>query len=61
MIDPRISFGYPTLRGTGIKTSVIVSRIDAGESVEEVAADYELDAGQVKSAVVYEQTYKQAA
>jgi uncharacterized protein (DUF433 family) len=61
VIDPRISFGYPTLRGTGIKTSVIVSRIDAGESIEEVAADYELDDEQITSAVVYEQMYKQAA
>ncbi len=61
VIDPRVSFGYPTLKGTGIKTSVIVSRIDAGETLEEVANDYELAPEQIKSAVVYEQIYKQAA
>jgi uncharacterized protein (DUF433 family) len=61
VIDPRVSFGYPTLKGTGIKTSVIVSRIDAGESLEDVANDYELSPDQVKNAVLYEQVYQQAA
>jgi uncharacterized protein (DUF433 family) len=61
VIDPRVSFGYPTLKGTGIKTSIIVSRIDAGESVEDIAADYELDPKKIKSAVVYEQIYQLAA
>jgi uncharacterized protein (DUF433 family) len=61
VIDPRVSFGFPTLKGTGIKTRVIVSRIDAGESVEEVATDYGIEPEQVTSAILYEQVYKQAA
>jgi uncharacterized protein (DUF433 family) len=61
VIDPRVSFGYPTIRGTGIKTSIVVSRIDAGESLEDVANDYELSPDQVKNAVLYEQVYQHAA
>lgn len=61
VIDPRVSFGYPTLKGTGIKTRVVVSRIDAGESIDEVAHDYGIKPEQVKSAILYEQVYKQAA
>ena len=40
VIDPAISFGRPTLKGTGIPTAVVASRYKAGESIEELAADY---------------------
>lgn len=41
MIDPSISFGRPVLSGTGIPTGVIAERYKAGESVKELAMDYE--------------------
>jgi uncharacterized protein (DUF433 family) len=40
VIDSRISFGRPVLAGTGISTGVIAERYKAGESVDELAADY---------------------
>ena len=54
VIDPQIAFGRPVILSKGISTSAIVERIDADESVEEVAADYELDVGEVTQALVYE-------
>ena len=43
VIDPRISFGRPTVAGSGISTGALVQRIDAGETVEELAWDYGLE------------------
>ena len=40
VIDPRVAFGRPVLVGTGVTTSAIAERFDAGESIEELAADY---------------------
>jgi uncharacterized protein (DUF433 family) len=54
VIDPRISFGRPVVQRRGISTAAIAERLDAGESVEEIAADYELAPGEVEQAVVYE-------
>jgi uncharacterized protein (DUF433 family) len=53
-IDPTLGFGRPVMRSRGVSTRVIVERIDAGESVADVAADYELAEDEVKEAVVYE-------
>jgi uncharacterized protein (DUF433 family) len=54
VIDPRIAFGRPVVLRKGISTSAIVERVDAGESVEDVAADYELGLSEIEQAIVYE-------
>ena len=54
VIDPRIAFGRPVIERKCISTSVIVERIDAGEAVEEIAADYELNVPEIEQAIVYE-------
>jgi uncharacterized protein (DUF433 family) len=53
-IDPRISFGRPVVISRGISTAAIVARIDAGEAVSDVAADYELSLAELEDAVLYE-------
>lgn len=53
-IDARISFGRPVIIRRGVSTAAIASRIDAGESPDEVAADYDLTKDEVERAVVYE-------
>lgn len=53
-IDSRIAFGRPVIVRKGISTSAIVQRIDAGETVNDVAADYELGAPEIEQAVLYE-------
>ena len=55
VIDPRVSFGRPTVNGSGIQTSVLVQRIEVGESVTSLAEDYGLSEGQVDAAVRFEQ------
>jgi len=41
VIDPFVSFGRPVLAGTGIATAVIAERFKAGESVDDLARDYD--------------------
>jgi uncharacterized protein (DUF433 family) len=53
-IDPRISFGRPVIISRGISTAAIVARIDAGETVTDVAADYDLSVAEIDDAVLYE-------
>jgi uncharacterized protein (DUF433 family) len=54
VIDPRIAFGRPVVQRKGISTSAIADRIDVGESVDNIAADYELGPSEIEHAVLYE-------
>ena len=53
-IDPTIAFGRPVVVRMGIATRTIAERIDAGESVSDLAADYDLSASEIEQAVLYE-------
>lgn len=53
-INPFVSFGRAVVIGTGISTQAINSRVDAGESIEFVATDYEITVRQVEDAIYYE-------
>jgi len=61
LIDPRISFGKPILVGVGVPTAVIVDRNRAGESVQELAADYGCETSEIKEAIRYEIATQKAA
>jgi uncharacterized protein (DUF433 family)/DNA-binding transcriptional MerR regulator len=52
IIDPRISFGTPTVKGT--PTWIIKGRFDAGESDKEIAEDFNLDVFAVREALKFE-------
>jgi uncharacterized protein (DUF433 family) len=54
VIDPRIAFGRPVVQRKGVSTSAIAERIDAGETVQDIAADYDLGPSEVEQAIVYE-------
>lgn len=54
MIDPAVSFGRPVLVNRGIRTSVIVGRIDAGEHPDDVANDFGLKREELDAAIFYE-------
>ena len=51
VIDPRVSFGRPTLTGTGIPTAVIADRYKAGESVADLASDYSRTPDEIEEAI----------
>lgn len=53
-IDPRIAFGRPVVARRSISTQAIAERIDAGESVDELARDYDLRPDEIEEAVLYE-------
>ena len=52
VIDPRRSFGAPSIRG--VRTEALAELIDAGEPAEGVAEDFDLPVELVKAAVAYE-------
>jgi uncharacterized protein (DUF433 family) len=54
VIDPRIAFGRPVVLSRSISTAAIAERIDAGETVEELAADYDLGTTEIVQAALYE-------
>ena len=51
VIDPRVSFGRPSIIGTGIPILIIAERYKAGESVEDLADDYGLKPLQIHEAI----------
>lgn len=53
-IDPTIAFGRPVLTGTGIPTEVVADRFNAGESIDELAADYGRSRGEIEEAIRFE-------
>jgi uncharacterized protein (DUF433 family) len=54
VMDPRIAFDRPVVERKAISTSAIVEPVDAGESVEDVAADYDLRPVEIEQAIIYE-------
>jgi uncharacterized protein (DUF433 family) len=53
-IDANIAFGRPIVLPLGITTAAIADRIDAGESVSDLASDYGLSEAEIEQAVLYE-------
>jgi uncharacterized protein (DUF433 family) len=51
VIDPRIAFGRLVIDGTGIATQVLAERYQAGDSIEELAYDYECDRLWIEEAI----------
>lgn len=61
VINPLISFGRPVLVGTGIPTTIISERFQAGDSMEVLAEDYGLSPSQIEKAIWYEYPTSKAA
>ena len=51
VIDPRLSFGRPVLDGVGVRTSVLVERFRAGESIEQLAREYSAAPEAIQNAI----------
>ena len=60
LIDPKISFGRPILSRINIPAEIIVERYRAGESMKELAGDYECAQEKIEEAVRC-QLWEQAA
>ncbi len=53
-IDPAVAFGRPIMVARGVTTAIVVERVDAGESIVDVAADYDLTETEIEQAILYE-------
>jgi uncharacterized protein (DUF433 family) len=51
VIDPEVAFGKPVLVNTGIPTATVAERYKAGESVDDLAEDYDLKRVQIEEAI----------
>ena len=53
VIDPEVSFGRPTIAGRGVSVAIIVDRFSGGESMADLAEDYDLTMQQIEEAIRY--------
>jgi uncharacterized protein (DUF433 family) len=51
VIDPRIAFGRLVIAGTGIVTRVLAERYQAGDSIDELAYDYDCNRLTIEEAI----------
>lgn len=51
VIDPKYSFGRPILHGFGVRTAILAERFDAGDSVEDLAREYDAPPEAVQNAI----------
>lgn len=61
VIDPFVSFGRPTLAGSGVSTAIVAERWNAGDPISTLAKDYDLTPSQVEEAIWYETAERIAA
>ena len=53
-IDPRLSYGRPSIARKGISTAIIAERVNAGEEPKDLAYYYDLSEEEISEALVYE-------
>jgi uncharacterized protein (DUF433 family) len=51
MIDPAIAFGKPCLKRLGVKTDIVADRFLAGETIEDLTADYGAKPEEIEEAI----------
>ncbi len=51
VVDPSLSAGRPVIAGTGLATGLIAERYKAGESVHDLARDYDRSEGEIEEAI----------
>lgn len=54
VVNPKISFGKPVIRGTGITTEIIAGRLTAGDSDEELAKEYGRTLAEIRAVAEFE-------
>jgi uncharacterized protein (DUF433 family) len=60
-IDPRIAFGRPVLVGKGVPTAVLADRFKAGDSLSDMAQDYDTSTQAIEEAIRCELSRREAA
>jgi uncharacterized protein (DUF433 family) len=60
-IDPRVAFGRPVLSGRSVPTAVLADRFKAGDSIEDLAGDFEVTSFVIQEAIRCELDRREAA
>jgi len=60
-INPQIAFGRPVLAGRGVPTAVLADRFKAGDTLSELAGDYDISTEVIEEAIRCELGRRQAA
>lgn len=60
-IDPRVAFGRPVLAGRGVPTAVLADRFKAGDSLSDLAEDYDTSTQIIEEAIRCELSRREAA
>jgi uncharacterized protein (DUF433 family) len=60
-IDPRVAFGRPVLIGRAVPTAVLADRFKAGDSIEDLAGDFEVTPSDIQEAIRCELDRREAA
>jgi uncharacterized protein (DUF433 family) len=53
-LDPSIRFGKPVIAGKGVPTDIIAELYNAGDSIDDIADEYDCTPHQVKTAIHFE-------
>ena len=56
VLDPQFGYGLPVVDGTGVRTEILVERGDAGDSIDQIAADFGVSTESVRDALKYERS-----
>lgn len=54
VVDPALGFGLAVVGGSGIRTEILLERFRAGDSVDEIARDFNLSRAEVERALRFE-------
>jgi len=60
-IDPRVAFGRPVLVGRAVPTAVLADRFKAGDSIEDLAGDFDVSSFDIQEAIRCELDRREAA
>lgn len=54
VVDPDYGYGLPVVRETGVRTEILFERFQVGESIQEIAEGFNLQAEEVEQALQFE-------
>lgn len=53
VLDPKVKFGKPIIKGTRVPVDLVIGKIAGGTSTEEVMEEYDLKRDQILNALRY--------
>ena len=53
VVDPRVRFGQPVIRGTRVPVAVILDEMAAGTTMEDIAREYRVTREDLRAALRY--------